>query len=98
MDRRTLYRFIKSVYSYEVISETFWNAGYIEPNFIPDTFIDIKKHINNKIKSLKIFKSQINSRLIERSIEAIKALSVLRGSQNGYLNAEAFKLIRSRID
>ena len=90
--------FIKSLYAYEVISETFWNAGYVEANFIPDTFVDIKKHIKSKIRSLKIFKSQINKKLIERSTEAIEALSILRGSQNGYKNAEAFKLIRSRID
>ena len=45
-----------------------------------------------------MFKSQINNKLYERSIEAIKALSTLRGSQNGYKQAEAFKLIRSRID
>ena len=90
--------FLKSVYAYEVVSETFWNAGYIEPNFIPDTFVNIQKHLNKKINSLRMFKSQINNKLYERSIEAIKALSTLRGSQNGYKQAEAFKLIRSRID
>ena len=90
--------FIKSVYTYEVLSETFWNSGYIEANFIPDTFVDIKKHLRNKIKSLKFFKSQVNSKYFERSVEAVNALSLVRGSQNGYTNAEAFKLIRSRID
>ena len=88
-------KFIKSIYAYEVVSETFWNAAYIEANFIPDTYINIDKHIKDKINTLKIFKSQINKLLPERSIEAISALSLFRGSQNGLKYAEAFKLIRS---
>ena len=44
--------FIKSVYTYEVLSETFWNSGYIEANFIPDTFVDIKKHLEIKLNRL----------------------------------------------
>tara|TARA_Y100000588_G_C14052598_1_gene837911 strand:+ start:230 stop:907 length:678 start_codon:yes stop_codon:yes gene_type:complete len=89
--------FINSIFSYEVVSETFWNATYIEPNFQPDTFINIEKEINKKIKALNIFKSQVNQDTYERSLDAIKALSILRGSQNGFKYAESFKLIRSRI-
>ena len=35
--------FIESVYSYEVLSETYWNASYFEPSFQPDVFINIDK-------------------------------------------------------
>ena len=90
--------FIKQIYLYETISETFWNAPQIEPNFIPDTFIDITKNIKNKVKALKYFKSQINENDYERSLRAIEALSIFRGSQVGFKFAESFKLIRSRID
>ncbi len=91
-------KFIKNLYAYETVSETHWNAPDIEANFIPDTFVDIEKNIKNKLKALKIFKSQINEENYERSLRTIESLSIFRGSQVGYKYAESFKLIRSRID
>ena len=45
--------------SYETLSETHWNAPGIEPNFNPDFFINIDRTINQKISTLKFYKSQI---------------------------------------
>jgi LmbE family N-acetylglucosaminyl deacetylase len=86
----------KFVLAYETLSETHWNAPYIEPNFVPNFFIDIDKSIKYKIKALKCYKSQILGNK-SRSLDAIMALAKFRGSQNGCNYAEAFKLIRAIV-
>jgi len=85
--------FPRLVLSYETLSETHWNANYIEPNFNPDFFIDITFDIQMKIHALSKFSSQIKKDSA-RSLEAVESLAKFRGSQNGCGFAEAFKLIR----
>ncbi len=87
----------KNVLLYETLSETHWNASNVEPMFNPNFFINIDDTLNDKIKTLKLYKSQINSKTPSRSIEAVQALSKFRGSQNGCKYAEAFQLIRMVI-
>tara|TARA_B100000963_G_C22598611_1_gene659139 strand:+ start:77 stop:751 length:675 start_codon:yes stop_codon:yes gene_type:complete len=84
------------ILSYETLSETDWNAPYIEPNFIPDFFVNISNSISFKINAMKSYKSQIKNSQ-SRNIEAIEALSRYRGSQNGFKYAEGFKVIRHLI-
>ena len=81
----------KLLMCYETLSETNWNAPFIEPNFTPNLFINIDKEINTKIKAMDIYKSQF---LETRSGEAIKSLAKFRGSQNGSSYAEAYQVIR----
>lgn len=83
----------KLVLSYETLSETDWNAPYIEPVFIPEWFIDIDDYLDDKLRALNCYESQINNNE-SRNIDAVKALAKYRGSQNGYKHAEGFKLIR----
>jgi len=84
------------VLSYETLSETDWNAPYIEPFFIPELFVDIKDTFQYKINAMKLYKSQLKNSP-SRSIEAIEALASYRGSQNGFKYAEGFKVIRHLI-
>jgi N-acetylglucosamine malate deacetylase 1 len=86
----------KFVLSYETLSETHWNAPYIEPNFNPDFFINIDETIKDKIKALNCYQSQIKGNQ-SRSIQAVQALARFRGSQNGCKYAEGFKLIRAIV-
>jgi LmbE family N-acetylglucosaminyl deacetylase len=86
----------KFVLCYETLSETHWNAPYIEPNFTPDFFINIDNTLKEKIKALNCYQSQIKGNQF-RSIESIEALAKFRGSQNGCKYAEGFKLIRAII-
>ena len=88
------YKFIENVAAYETLSETHWNAPFIEPTFSPNWFVEINNEIKTKIKALKCYKSQINSKNYSRSIEAVKSLANFRGSQNGFKFAEAFQIIR----
>jgi LmbE family N-acetylglucosaminyl deacetylase len=86
----------KFVLCYETLSETHWNAPYIEPNFTPDFFINIDNTLKEKIKALNCYQSQIKGNQ-SRSIESVEALARFRGSQNGCKYAEGFKLIRAII-
>ena len=79
--------------SYETLSETHWNAPYIEPNFTPDLYINIDKEIEIKCRALNCYKSQIKNNS-SRSIKAVKALAAFRGSQNACNFAEGYKVLR----
>jgi len=85
---------IKLVVAYETISETHWNAPHIEPNFTPNFFVDITGQIDAKIEAMSEFQSQLHPFPGPRSVEALRALALFRGSQAGYGYAEALHIIR----
>ena len=91
-------RTINLVAAYETLSETHWNAPYIEPNLIPNINIDISQTIDKKISALRCYKSQIDENQSPRSVEAVKSLAKFRGSQSGYDFAESFVCIRLNIN
>ena len=82
---------VKKILSYEVLSETEWNED--EKSFNPNYFINLSKiQINQKIKAMMKYKSQLKKFPHPRSTEAIFSLSRLRGSQVFMNYAEAFKV------
>jgi len=83
----------KIVLAYETLSETHWNAPGIEPTFIPELFVDISDYIQLKKEALSCYSSQTDN-TPSRCVDASVALSRFRGSQNGCIYAEAFKVIR----
>jgi len=85
---------INLVAAYETVSETHWNAPHIEPNFTPNMFVDITDTLDKKIDAMKCYPSQIHPFPEPRSLEALKALALFRGSQAGVAYAEGFHLIR----
>jgi N-acetylglucosamine malate deacetylase 1 len=87
----------KTIYCYETLSETNWNAPYLTPNFVPNSFVDISIHLETKIQAMKQFKSQLQPFPHERSEESLRALATLRGSRVGCVAAEAFILLRQVI-
>ena len=92
--RPTGKHFPSTVLAYETLSETHWNAPYVEANFVPDLFFNIDNAIDTKISALRKYKSQINNKAPSRSLDAVKALARFRGSQNGCKYAEGFKVLR----
>jgi len=92
------YPFIKKVLMYECISETEFSPALNENIFIPNYFVDISDHIERKIEIMKIYDSELGDHPFPRSIANIKALSHFRGASSGYKFAEAFQLIKQRID
>jgi len=87
-------RDIEIVAAYETLSETHWNAPHIEPNFTPNWVVDISDHISKKLNALECYKSQISEFPGPRSIEAVEALAIFRGTQAGFGYGEGFHIVR----
>lgn len=79
---------------YETISETFWNAPGIEPVFNPNWFLDISDYIDLKCSAMASYQSQVGQSPSPRSLEALRALAIFRGSQQSFKYAESFQIIR----
>jgi len=86
--------FPKRILAYETVSETDWHAAPITPAFIPNVFADISNYIDRKLEACAVYASQIRPAPDHRSLEALRALSVMRGNTMSMRNAEAFMLIR----
>ena len=81
--------------SYETLSETEWGIFENDKSFIPNLFINLsKRDLDKKIKSFKIFKSQIKNETHPRSSSGIKSLAENRGKLIGEKYAEAYRIIK----
>ncbi len=83
----------RSIYAYETLSETNWNAPYVSPSFVPNVFVDISAHLGAKLEAMAAYASQLEAPPHERPIEALRALATLRGATIGCAAAEAFVLV-----
>jgi N-acetylglucosamine malate deacetylase 1 len=89
--------YIKKVLMYECISETEFSAQLPERIFIPNYFVDISSFLDDKLKIMEIYKSEIDVHPFPRSIENIKALSIYRGATANVKYAEAFQVVKILI-
>jgi LmbE family N-acetylglucosaminyl deacetylase len=89
-------RDIEILAAYETLSETHWNAPSIEPNFAPNWVVDISSVVEQKLRALACYTSQISPFPGPRSVEAAEALAKFRGTQAGFAFGEAFQIIRMR--
>ncbi|MBI5247355.1 MAG: PIG-L family deacetylase [Elusimicrobia bacterium] len=89
-------RDIEILAAYETLSETHWNAAHIEPNFVPNWVVDISDFMEQKLRALAMYETEIHPFPSPRSIEAIEALAKFRGTQSGFAFGEAFHLIRMK--
>ena len=78
----------------ETLSETEFAPSTKEDSFIPNVFVDISSFMNNKIKIMKIFKTEMGIHPFPRSEKNIKALATLRGATAGCKYAESFILLK----
>ena len=84
---------IKRILAYETLSETEFG---LDPNkrFQPNVYVNIEGFLESKLQAMNVYSSEIQSFPFPRSNEAISALAVLRGSNSGFKQAEAFELLR----
>ena len=87
-------RCIEMLAAYETLSETHWNAPHMEPNFVPNFVVDITEQLDRKVSAIGCYESQIPEFPGARSLEAVKALAVFRGTQAGFSYGEALQVIR----
>ncbi len=87
---------VKTIFSYETLSETDWAHPLVDTAFIPNTFISLSSaNLQSNLKALAAFKSQMQEFPHSRSLKAIKALAQLRGATISCPAAEGFCNIRN---
>jgi LmbE family N-acetylglucosaminyl deacetylase len=89
------YPSVKRVLAYETLSETDFGLG-TELGFRPNVFVDISPYLEDKLKAMDIYASEIAPFPFPRSHEALQALAKVHGATSGYHAAEAFQLLRER--
>lgn len=90
------YPSVKRVLAYETLSETDFGLG-TEQGFRPNVFVNIEPYLEEKLRAMDIYASELGEFPFPRSHEAIRALATLRGAASGFKAAEAFELLRERL-
>ena len=92
--RRDDVRQLEALMLMEIPSSTDWGFnGRDATPFLPDTFVEIADYIDAKIAALGCYRNVMRPPPHARSEEAIRGLSIVRGSQAGYKHAEAFQTL-----
>lgn len=86
---------VNLILTFEVPSATEWQSPIIGTSFMPNWFEDISETLEDKIKSLEVYKSEIRDWPHPRSIKAVEHLARWRGASVGCNAAESFYLIRN---
>ena len=81
----------------ETISETEFAPSLKQDSFIPNTFVDISKHIEEKIKIMNVYKSELGQHPFPRNEKNIRALATVRGATAGCDYAESFILLKEIV-
>lgn len=68
--------------------------SYESPLFLPNLYIDISDTLDDKLKAMSCYKSELKDYPHSRSLEAIKISAQKRGIESGLKTAEAFIIIR----
>ena len=85
------YPFIKRVLMYETLSESEFAPALAENAFIPNVFVDIADYLEDKLKIMELYDTEIMPDPLPRSKYAIRALAAYRGSRICVQYAEAFQ-------
>jgi LmbE family N-acetylglucosaminyl deacetylase len=80
---------------YETLSETHWNAPGAESTFAPNWTVDISASIEQKIEAMSQYRREVSPFPGPRSLEALRALALFRGSQSGFAYGEALQIARA---
>lgn len=85
---------VKKIYAYETLSETGWDVPGTVNEFIPNAYNDISEYLDKKVDAMRIFTTQVAEFPNARSLEAVRALAVYRGTMMNMRAAEAFMILR----
>jgi len=85
---------VRRIYAYETLSETEWAPPRGDTWFIPNVFVDISAYLDDKLRAMEGYASQIKQAPNPRGRDGIIALARSRGYSVGCQAAEAFSLIR----
>lgn len=83
---------VTEIYSFETLSASEWN--FQESYFAPNYFVDISESLEDKVKAMECYKSELREWPHPRSSQGIRTLAAFRGMQCGYGCAEGFEVVR----
>ena len=89
------YPFLREVLMYECLSETEFAPVLPEKVFLPNCYVDVTRHMNEKIQLMHIYESELGEHPFPRSERNIRALATFRGATCGVEYAEAFQILKS---
>jgi len=92
------YPSIQRVLAYETLSETDFALDPDIDGFRPTIFVDIADYLAMKIEIMQIYESEVGVAPFPRSEAVLRSLATLRGAAAGYDAAEAFMLLKERIE
>lgn len=92
------YPSVSRVLAYETLSETDFSVDPDISGFRPNVFSNIGVDLEEKINIASIYKSEMAEFPFPRSEVALRALAQLRGAASGFHAAEAFILLREKIE
>ncbi len=87
---------ILEVLVYETLSET---DAAIDPDsrgFRPQLYVDISAQLEEKLRIMAIYRSELEAFPFPRSAEGVRALAMVRGVAMGAQAAEAFMVLKQR--
>lgn len=88
--------FIKDVYMYEIPSSTDQSPPLAGSAFLPNYYVDITKHMDEKIEAFKCYKTEKRTYPHPRSEKGLRIMAQKRGLEIGFKYAEAFMTLRRR--
>ncbi|MFF2752171.1 PIG-L deacetylase family protein [Psychrobacillus sp. NPDC058041] len=92
------YPSVEKVLVYETLSETDFSIDPDTNGFKPNIYVNISGLLEKKVEIMSIFTSEINDFPFPRSEKAIRSLAYLRGAASGFEEAEAFMLLKERME
>ena len=87
-------KYIDTIYAFDTASSTEWA---FPRNFIPDTWVDISKTLDTKLKAMQCYKSELRDYPHPRSIKALQYKAYAWGNQVLVDAAEVFMTIRKIV-
>lgn len=88
------YPSVRRVLMMETMSETDFSPAIPGQVFMPNVFVDIGDHLENKLNIARIYEDELGNHPFPRSLEGLRALATVRGAATGCRYAEAFMLLK----
>lgn len=89
---------VRRILFFETVSSTEWQMATVDKFFMPNWYVDIGGYMEQKLKALECYESEMREYPHSRSYEAVKILAEYRGFTVGKRYAEAFELGRNIED
>jgi N-acetylglucosamine malate deacetylase 1 len=85
---------LKRIFCYETLSSTEMAPPLPGNSFVPNAFCDISNYLEEKIRILELYQSEIQPFPMPRCSESVRALARFRGGSVGVPYAESFMVLR----